>query len=182
MNIIIEKAFEEFNEYGIKFTMDSLSKRLGISKRTLYESFKSKEEIVKEMITAFKTDIKSEQKMVLEDRSLSNVEKLRGILTIVPGYGQFLNSSKLNQLKKAFPDQYNRISAILNDDWEMTYDLMDKCITNKEIDYKDKLVFKEVYIATIEKIISDDFLINSNLTYKDALLKAVDILLYGFII
>ncbi len=44
---IIEKAAEMFRTYGIRaVTMDMLANDLGISKRTIYEVFKDKEELL----------------------------------------------------------------------------------------------------------------------------------------
>ncbi|MDO4880503.1 MAG: TetR/AcrR family transcriptional regulator [Capnocytophaga sp.] len=44
---IIEQAFKEFAQYGFKsFTMDDLANKLGMSKKTLYEYFPSKNDLV----------------------------------------------------------------------------------------------------------------------------------------
>lgn len=44
---IINKATEEFIQYGFKsFTMDDLAQKLGMSKKTLYEYYPSKNELV----------------------------------------------------------------------------------------------------------------------------------------
>ena len=40
---ILKGSIEVFKEKGIKFTMDDLSRNLGMSKRTLYEIVRSKE-------------------------------------------------------------------------------------------------------------------------------------------
>ena len=42
LNRIFIGGIEEFKDNGMKFTMDSLAKRIGISKRTLYENISSK--------------------------------------------------------------------------------------------------------------------------------------------
>ena len=45
---IITEAFELFIKYGIRsVTMDQISRHLGISKRTLYETFRNKTELLK---------------------------------------------------------------------------------------------------------------------------------------
>ena len=36
---ILEATIEQFNEKGIKFTMDDVAKRIGISKKTIYKFF-----------------------------------------------------------------------------------------------------------------------------------------------
>ena len=44
---IVKRALEEFMHYGFKsFTMDDLAHKLGMSKKTLYELFPSKTDLV----------------------------------------------------------------------------------------------------------------------------------------
>jgi len=51
---IIEEASELFARSGVKgITMDDLARHLGISKRTIYENFKDKEELLTACINAF---------------------------------------------------------------------------------------------------------------------------------
>ncbi|HQW47081.1 MAG TPA: helix-turn-helix domain-containing protein, partial [Chitinophagaceae bacterium] len=48
---IIIAAFDQFRQYGFKsVTMDDLAKNIGISKKTLYELFKDKDELVLESL------------------------------------------------------------------------------------------------------------------------------------
>jgi AcrR family transcriptional regulator len=52
-NRIIEQASTMFFKYGIRsITMDEIAESLGISKRTLYESFSNKEELLRECLEA----------------------------------------------------------------------------------------------------------------------------------
>ncbi|MBK5195246.1 MAG: TetR/AcrR family transcriptional regulator [Proteiniphilum sp.] len=54
---IIEKAGDLFYQYGIKNTsMDELASSLGISKRTIYENFKDKEDILLSLLMQLKQD------------------------------------------------------------------------------------------------------------------------------
>ena len=43
---IIDAAIEEFTRNGLKFTMSDLAKRLGISKKTIYTFFDSKQSVL----------------------------------------------------------------------------------------------------------------------------------------
>lgn len=50
---IIDGAAELFRKYGIKaVTMDSLAAHLGVSKRTIYENFSDKDDLLKGVLTA----------------------------------------------------------------------------------------------------------------------------------
>ena len=42
---IIDATVEEFKQNGLKFTMNDLAKRLGISKKTIYTVFESKQAV-----------------------------------------------------------------------------------------------------------------------------------------
>ena len=54
---IIEKAGDLFYQYGIKNTsMDELASSLGISKRTIYENFKDKEDILLSLLTKLRQE------------------------------------------------------------------------------------------------------------------------------
>ena len=58
---ILKNSIELFRKYGIKrVTTDDIAKEVGISKRTLYENFKDKEEIVKGCIEYFTNEKKKE--------------------------------------------------------------------------------------------------------------------------
>ena len=54
---IIAAALAEMDEHGVRFTMSNLAARLGISKRTLYEHFDSKEVLVEAIVDAIITDL-----------------------------------------------------------------------------------------------------------------------------
>ena len=44
---IVKRALNDFMQYGFKtFTMDDLANKMGMSKKTLYEHFPSKQDLV----------------------------------------------------------------------------------------------------------------------------------------
>lgn len=43
---IIDTAIEEFTKHGLKFTMNDVAKELGISKKTIYTIFESKQDVL----------------------------------------------------------------------------------------------------------------------------------------
>lgn len=47
---ILDAAVAEIELHGSSFRMDDLAKRLNISKRTLYENFHSKNEIIERIL------------------------------------------------------------------------------------------------------------------------------------
>jgi AcrR family transcriptional regulator len=65
---IIEGASQMFMTYGIKsVTMDSLANQFGISKRTIYEVFSDKDELLMAVLTRMATKQKEMVKRVLDE-------------------------------------------------------------------------------------------------------------------
>jgi AcrR family transcriptional regulator len=80
---LIEKAFEQFKQFGFKnVTMDDLSRSLGISKKTLYEIFADKDELVLESV---KYMLASNQEKTQEafQQSKNAIEQIIRILVLM---------------------------------------------------------------------------------------------------
>ena len=75
---IIEGASQMFMTYGIKsVTMDSLANQFGISKRTIYEVFSDKDELLMAVLTRMATKQKEMVKRVLDESENSMVAIFR---------------------------------------------------------------------------------------------------------
>jgi AcrR family transcriptional regulator len=97
---IIEGASELFKTYGIKsVTMDSLANQLGISKRTIYEIFSDKDELLVEVLTGMAQKQKALVKRVLDESENSIVAIFR-MLEINREYFQDMNPVFQADLKK----------------------------------------------------------------------------------
>ena len=56
---IIDATVEEFKQNGLKFTMNDLAKRLGISKKTIYTVFESKQAVLVAVADRYAADLYS---------------------------------------------------------------------------------------------------------------------------
>jgi len=64
---ILSSAVELFTQYGFKaITMDDISRRAGISKKTLYQHFANKDEVVNESVIWYKSHATDNCTAVLE--------------------------------------------------------------------------------------------------------------------
>lgn len=178
---ILTAAILEYEENGINFTMDSLSKRAGISKKTLYEIIISKEQIIELIINKGRDSIKEKQKDILENDSMDVVEKLRGILTVVPEFHTVFSYNKLLQIKNSYPKLYEKIVNLLKDDWEPTFDLLNKGIMENKIKPINLNLFKEMYVAAIASIDNNKLIIEEDINYNKLLTDIISILIDGII-
>ena len=81
---IMEGAVTCFREKGIKFTMDDLAEKLGMSKKTIYTVVEGKDELLVEMVEHVFASIKESENEVLWNEELTTVDKIRKILGVFP--------------------------------------------------------------------------------------------------
>lgn len=72
---IIAEALHEINRRGADFHMDDLARNLRISKRTLYEHFSSKQEIIEKSMLSLIDDIHEQHVALLANTEMTTEEK-----------------------------------------------------------------------------------------------------------
>lgn len=110
---IIKTALEHFIQYGFKtFTMDDLAKELGISKKTLYEHFATKNILVEACLDSFIDTMKAfdftQGEGSIIERIFANNVKTQQMYKVT-------NTRPLRELQKHFPELYERLDAFLLD-------------------------------------------------------------------
>ena len=120
---IIIQAFDHFRTYGFKnVTMDDLARNIGISKKTLYELFKDKDELVLESVKYMlqNNQEKTEQAFA---HSKNAVEQIIQILQLMESMMRGVNMVCYMDLQKYYPSAFKYLS---NHKQEFLY----ACISN----------------------------------------------------
>jgi len=101
---IIQKSTELHFKYGIKnVTMDQIAQELGISKKTIYQYFVNKNELVAQTVDSIFDQIQSEiDKICL--MKLNSYQELTSVKAIVKNMLSKSNMSPHYQLKKYYPE------------------------------------------------------------------------------
>ena len=182
---LIERIFyggiEEFKERGLKFTMDSLAKRVGISKRTLYETVSSKEALMELVIDKTFEDIKRQQKEILNDKKFSTLEKLKRMLSIVPIYSSNLDYRRVEELATTYPRLHKKVRDGLENDWDATIMLIERAMDEGVIRKVNVDVLRFLLVDIFEKLIDGERLIQSNISYEVAMEETMSIVFYGLL-
>lgn len=178
---LLEAVITAFNEKGIKFTMDDIAKYMGISKRTLYEMVEDKEALFFEMVSTVFSEIKKGELQIVRDSSLDSLAKLKKMLIYLPSKYQTIDFRQLYELKNQYPKIYAKIQDRLETDWETTFMLIKQAQKEGKIRNINLQVFKAVFTGSIEYYLSRKDLIESNITYKEALEQLLDILMEGIL-
>ncbi|MDK2807435.1 MAG: hypothetical protein PWP24_166 [Clostridiales bacterium] len=182
MERIFYAGIEEFRDYGIKFTMDGLASRLGISKRTLYESISSKEKVVELVIDRTFADIKKQQKEILDDEEQKTDEKIKKLLSIIPSYSDMIDYRQVIEIGKVYPKLYKKIEDGIEGDWEATISLLEKGIEEGMIRPYSLVIIKELFCLAFERLLDGRFLIRNGITYDKALEEVTEILFNGILV
>jgi len=107
---IINEAFGLFVKFGIRsVTMDQIAGQLGISKRTLYENFREKNELLEEGIEHFRLIMQNEA-MEIINRSDKVIESLYFIGKHGEEMRKRVNPLFFVDIRKYYPEIHSRIS------------------------------------------------------------------------
>ncbi|MEC7262570.1 MAG: TetR/AcrR family transcriptional regulator [Bacteroidota bacterium] len=127
---ILAYAIENFTKFGSKrFSMDELAHDLGISKKTLYRYFGSKEELVSESLGFLLNKLRINLDRYMDQNPNENeplttviyIYKL-GLMTL-----QEINPSFLYGLSKYYPEAFKRYSGFKKDIvWDLVCPLLKK--------------------------------------------------------
>ena len=138
---ILRTAQELINRQGLKFTMADLAAELGTSKRTFYEYFESKEQLISVMVDEVVAEIKESQQAIYQNKSLTNAQKLELALTLLPKGIHFNDRRLMADLKRFFPDEWKKIEQLLHEEWGAIAAIIAAGIDTGE--------FRNVHIATV---------------------------------
>lgn len=106
---ILKNSIELFRKYGIKrVTTDDIARETGISKRTLYENFRDKEEIIKSCIEYF-TNEKKREVVEIIDKSENVIEAVYKICKWGEEIRKSFNPLFFEDLKKYHYKIYNDV-------------------------------------------------------------------------
>jgi len=114
-NYIITKAKELFGLYGFKsVTMDDISREAGMSKKTVYNNFDSKKDLISHLIEETKVELTSKIKEI-QDQDISSLHKLYKTYLKLVEFSQDSNQVNYWNIKKYYRDLFDNYSSYIGD-------------------------------------------------------------------
>jgi AcrR family transcriptional regulator len=112
---IIQRVSELYLKYGIKsITMDDAARELGISKKTLYEHFKDKDELVKQFVEHHMQQMHEEMQK-LQTKQVNAIEELLIVSKFITEYLKTISPSVTYDLQKYYPEIWRNINSLQRD-------------------------------------------------------------------
>jgi AcrR family transcriptional regulator len=102
---IEEKALDHFLQFGFsKVTMNELAEELGMSKKTLYQHFPGKEDLLAEVVNRLHEETGAKIEALVGDDGLDFVQKFQGALDILSSFHAKMTPYFLADMEKHAPD------------------------------------------------------------------------------
>ncbi|MFJ8102584.1 TetR/AcrR family transcriptional regulator [Lysinibacillus sp. NPDC096212] len=178
---ILKVSISEAERKGFRFTMGDLAKQLGMSTKTLYGYYPSKEELLNEMIDLAIEELKMKEKEILHDATLNLVEKLQKSLVLIPADFKFAQLKYLEELQRYYPKQWETLDEFIHEQWAGIFSLLDEGIAAKKIRPFNKEIFKEVYIGGLYRLMEHASKNRNMSSLQDTMQEMVDILMLGIL-
>lgn len=178
---ILEGTIKVFQEKGPTFTMNDLSKELGMSKKTIYVAFRDKESLLYNLVDYFFDSIKRCEREIVSDNSLSSRDKFKNMLGVLPVKYKDVDLTGVAFMKDKYPRVAEHISERLESGWETTFAVLDDGIKDGTFRNVNHTVFKLTFESAIERFISTDELYRAHIKYSDALEELVNTMIGGIL-
>ena len=110
---ILGSSAELFSQYGFKtITMDDIARRAGISKKTLYQHFANKEEVVNESVIWYKNNMSANCTAILGEAE-NAIEAMVKMLAFFDEMHKRINPMAMFEMQRFFPQAYKTFRDML---------------------------------------------------------------------
>lgn len=182
---IISAAIEEMIEHGIKFTMTDLATRLAVSKRTIYEYFPSKDDLIDAIIFGTLEEIQQQRLSIIENPNLNFYEKMhllqKSFPQIMGRVGIVSQWKILTEIQRYLPEKWAQIVQSQNEDWEIMKKFLQQGIQVGYLRPVNLEIVKKILIDATWLIVNEKFLTDNNLTIRNAVEQYNDIVFNGLL-
>ena len=176
---IIQACIDEVNYRGYKFTMDDLAKRVGISKRTLYQNFSSKEILIGETVDYIIERIDDKDNKIAKDNNLTSIEKIKQIALVIVDEIKYIDERLIYDTVKYYPNLLDKFDEWLINRGNLQRNIIKEGIAKGELKDVNYDVFIKILNSSKTLLLDRHFLRRSNLTLAEGVKSFVDIVLFG---
>ena len=144
---ILAAAAIMIEERGISFRMDDLAKSLTISKRTLYEQFHSKHEIVETILVHGAEEFYRQHENIVKNKSLTLEEVLDQYFKVRSNLYAAFNGESFIEIFLAIPQLQETLKTLFKKDWDL---LKDYLVRQQEQGYIAQYVDIDIIIMMLQ--------------------------------
>lgn len=176
---ILNATLDEIEVQGPDFHMDDLARKMCISKRTLYEYFSSKQEIIKEALISMMDAIYDRHLELLQDPNLSAEEKLVGFFKIRTRTTGVFSMRRANQIFTKMPEICAGLDEYSQRDWSLLERLFQEAQTSEEFRGFDQQLLMHILRSASDGVLDYVEQTKDDFSYPEYMEKCIRIILYG---
>lgn len=176
---IIEAAIAEFTKNGLKFTMNGVAQSLGISKKTIYTIFESKQALMMGIADKYAADFRTMQHEIETDASLDTVEKITKILIGLPSRYQNIGLREMYDFADKYPKVYKRLMTSVNDGWKLAESYIEQGIQEQKIRPVSIPIVMAMVEGTVHKFLDSRILVDNGLSYEEGKEQMINVIING---
>lgn len=153
--------------HGLK--MDELSARAGISKRTLYRYFPSKDELIATVFEGFMMFMAQEQEKLLAS-GRDPAELMKEFLQTIFTHSRFITGpNSLRDLQIYYPGLWEKIDRFRLERFKLMLGYFSQYYLKGQDPGIDMRILTAAALASVQAVINPAFLLENNLTFKEAI-------------
>ena len=183
-NQILEKAQSMFHQFCFnKVSIDQISSKLGISKKTFYKYYESKESLVLRIIESNIRDVALQINKLHSSSKISYHEKMEKLMSITMDFHDKFSEIFMQDIVKYMPDIINKFEesrkVLIRDNFIIFLKQgVNDGIFKKDFDVN---IFINLYFHIIHKIHDPETLANSSFSIKDLHQMIIKIMFEGIL-
>ena len=178
---ILAKFYELATHHGIKrITIDMLAKECGISKKTVYKYFQSKDEIVNKFANSIIKTLSNEfDKIQLLEENPEQV--MNKFFEIIYEIIKTIPTTIIEDARRFYPEIEKKIEKIRGEYTIIFIKNIKKGIKAGVFRDINPKFIEGFYTAAVERVFNPDFILENNLTVQESIASLRTMLLYGLI-
>jgi AcrR family transcriptional regulator len=180
-NFYLQQLLEIFKKYGINgMSVDQIAQKLSISKSTLYEYFKSKDEMVNILLDDILFKIRDAEK-ILNDKKLKYIDRYYHSIDLISEHLSEISNKLLDDIKNSYPKHWKNIENLIDYLSEILttyYDEGKKLGYFKNIDTKVLVLTDKLFFNAIS---DTEYLEKNNIALKTLFDEYFKMKSFGFI-
>jgi AcrR family transcriptional regulator len=179
---IIEQIEDKlFKEGFYKTTMDEVASELGMSKKTIYKFFPSKDDLVMAIAKHFMNVMKSKIVPAL-NTDKNAIEKLAELINILATASDKISTKRMEEMKRHFPEIWNEIDRFRT---KMMFENITKIINQGKdeglfIDYPTSIIMT-ILVVSVRSIVNPDFILNNSFSIIEGARFTFNIIIGGIV-
>lgn len=174
---VILAGFDEIKRRGLKFTMDDITRRLHISKTSLYKMVPSKNALIAGIIQ-YKIDESSREEQKILSQNGDAGKKLKDLVRSCVHLFGFMGTIH-DDLKYNYVKEWNVWETFRREKIALVASLIQEGAREGVFRPVDPALVQEALLAAVAAVSDSRFLRDNNISYEEAIDGIMDVVLHG---